>query len=296
MVGVHRRPPGRVRGRADLRGAADRPVDVLRAQARQRRSRAPAARARRDASWSSTIRRVWQENFQVYGVRKVWKQLKREGVGVARCTVARLMRRLGLRARCAGAVHGDDDPGRRGAAAAGSGHAPVHGHAAEPAVGGRSDVRRDLARVRLRGLRHRRVLAADRRLAGVELAAQRSGARCAGAGALRSPDRRADGLVHHSDRGVQYLSIRYTERLAEAGIEPSVGQRRRLLRQRAGRDGDRVVQDRGDPPARAVEGLEDVEFATLEWVAWYNSSRLLEPLGYVPPAEFEQAYHDRQAT
>ena len=105
----------------------------------------------------------------------------------------------------------------------------------------------------------------------------------------------ATPLVHHSDRGVQYLSIRYTERLAEAGIERSVGS--------AGDSYDNALAETVIGLFKTEEirrrgprkGLEDVEFATLEWVAWYNHQRLLEPLGYVPPAEFEQAYHDRQA-
>src|SRR5262245_57629429 len=104
----------------------------------------------------------------------------------------------------------------------------------------------------------------------------------------------AERLVHHSDRGVQYLSIRYTERLAEAGIEPSVGSTgdsydNALAETVIGLFKTEEIHRRG--PWR---GLEDVEFATLEWVAWYNGSRLLEPLGYIPPPEFDQAYHDRQ--
>jgi putative transposase len=104
----------------------------------------------------------------------------------------------------------------------------------------------------------------------------------------------SDRLVHHSDRGVQYLSIRYTEQLAEAGIELSVGS--------TGDSYDNALAETVIGLFKTEElyrrgpwkGLEDVEFATLEWVAWYNKGRLLEPLGYVPPAEFEQAYHDRQ--
>jgi transposase InsO family protein len=101
-------------------------------------------------------------------------------------------------------------------------------------------------------------------------------------------------LVHHSDRGVQYLLSRYTERLAEAGIEPSVGSTgdsydSALAESVIGLFKTEVIRRRG--PWR---GIEDVEFATLTWVAWYNSTRLLEPLGYVPPAEFEEAYYRRQ--
>jgi transposase InsO family protein len=102
-------------------------------------------------------------------------------------------------------------------------------------------------------------------------------------------------LVHHSDRGTQYLSIRYTDRLAEAGIEPSVGSTgdsydNALAESVIGLFKTEEIYRRGP-----WKGLEDVEFATLEWVAWYNHRRLLAPLGYVPPAEFEQAYYDRQA-
>ena len=103
-----------------------------------------------------------------------------------------------------------------------------------------------------------------------------------------------DPLVHHSDRGVQYLSIRYTERLAEAGIEPSVGSRgdsfdNALAETVIGLFKTEEIHRRG--PWR---GLEDVELATLEWVWWFNERRLLEPLGYLPPAEYEDAFYRRQ--
>lgn len=110
----------------------------------------------------------------------------------------------------------------------------------------------------------------------------------------RQPERE-DGLIHHSDRGSQYVSIRYSERLAEAGIEPSVGSK--------GDSYDNAL-------AETINGLykaelihrrvpwktrEAVELATLEWVAWFNHQRLLEPLGYIPPAEAEANYY-RQFT
>jgi transposase InsO family protein len=142
-------------------------------QARRRDPARQPPRVRRDAGLCGHIVRVWREHREVYGVRKVWKQLLREGLVVARCTVARLMRRLGL----AGAVRGR--AWRRTTipetAATGSGDPPVHGDPPQPALGGRPDLCGDLARVRVRGLRHRRVLAANRGLAGVELAAKRSG-------------------------------------------------------------------------------------------------------------------------
>src|SRR5438552_9674020 len=97
-------------------------------------------------------------------------------------------------------------------------------------------------------------------------------------------------LVHHSDRGSQYLAMRYTERLSEAGIEPSVGSRgdsydNALAESVIGPFKTEVIDRRGP-----WKGIEDVEFATLIWVAWYNGSRLLEPLGYVAPIEFEEAF------
>ncbi len=104
-----------------------------------------------------------------------------------------------------------------------------------------------------------------------------------------------DGLVHHSDRGTQYLSIRYTDRLTEAGIEPSVGSRgdsydNALAESVIGLFKTELIRHRG--PWRC---LEDVEFATLEWVDWFNTRRLLEPIGHLPPAEYEAAYHQAQS-
>ena len=163
--------------------------------------------------------------------------------------------------------------------------------APERAVGVGFHLRRDLAGLRLRGLRHRRLRPPHRRLAGqpygsCSLRARRPGAGCA--------DRRpvqGGGLVHHSDRGVQYVSIRYTERLADAGIEPSVGSvgdsyDNALAETINGLYKTEVIRRRG--PWRA---LEAVEFATLEWVDWFNNRRLLEPIGNIPPAEAEARYY-----
>ena len=106
-------------------------------------------------------------------------------------------------------------------------------------------------------------------------------------------DQTADGLVHHSDRGTQYLSMRYTDRLAEAGIAPSVGSRgdsydNALAESVIGLFKTEVIRRRG--PWRH---LEAVEFATLEWVDWFNTRRLLEPIGYMPPAEYEARYYEQ---
>jgi transposase InsO family protein len=182
----------------------------------------------------------------VYGVRKVWEALKRERRGVARCTVSRLMRQMGL----SGAIRGRAF--KRTTVADESAQRP-----------------QDL----VRGTRDRRVRATDRRLA---------------------RDRTNDRLVHHSDRGTQYVSIRYTERLAEAGIEPSVGSKgdsydNALAESVIGLFKTEVIWRRG--PWRSVE---DVEFATLEWVAWFNTRRLLGPIGYRTPAEHEAAFYQLQ--
>ena len=255
------------------------------------------ARARRDEQLVEHIRRVWQENRAVYGVRKMWKQLTREGLAVARCTVARLMRHLGL----AGMVRG-----RRFKVTT----IPDTAATRPPDLVGRqfTAVRpnqlwvADLTYVATwRGF----VYAAfvidvfSRRIVGWRVSTSLRSDLALDALEQALYDRRraeAVPLVHHSDRGVQYLSIRYTERLAEAGIASSVGSTgdsydNALAESVIGLFKTEEIYRRGP-----WKGLEDVEFATLEWVAWYNHRRLFEPLGYVPPAEFEEAYYARQAT
>ena len=156
--------------------------------------------------------------------------------------------------------------------------------AAERAVGRGFHVCRDLAGLRLRGLRDRRVRPPDRRLAGV--AARRSGfVLDALEQALYDRPVHRSGLIHHSDRGVQYVWIRYTERLAEAGVEPSVGSvgdsyDNALAETIIGLYKTEVIRRQG--PWR---GFDAVELATLEWVDWFNHRRLLEPIGNMPPAE-----------
>jgi transposase InsO family protein len=265
-------------------------------KARDRDPHRRPGRTRRDEGLCEHVRRVWQENREVYGVRKVWKQLRREGQAVARCTVARLMRRLGL----AGVVRG-----RKFRVTT----IPDSAAARPP----------DLVTRQFKAVRPNQLWVADltyvatwRGFVYVAFVIDVFSRRIVGwraSNSLRSdlaldaleqalynrPITQAEPLVHHSDRGVQYLSIRYTERLAQAGIEPSVGSTgdsydNALAETVIGLFKTEEIHRRG--PWKA---LEDVEFATLEWVAWYNGNRLLEPLGYVPPAEFERAYHDRQA-
>ncbi|HEV2085212.1 MAG TPA: IS3 family transposase [Gemmatimonadales bacterium] len=262
-------------------------------KARQADPRRQPARVQREARLRPEIQRVWQANRRVYGAKKVWKQLNRETIPVARCTVARLMRDLGLR----GVVRG-----RRITTTI------PDALAARP---------RDLVERDFRATRPNQLWVADltyvatwRGFAYVAFVIDVFSRRIVGwraTSSLRSDlaldaleqalyDRETDaGLVHHSDRGVQYLSIRYTERLAEAGIEPSVGSRgdsydNALAESVIGLFKTELIRQTG--PWR---GLDDVEYATLEWVAWFNTQRLLEPLGYLPPAEYEEQYHRASA-
>ena len=255
-------------------------------------SRLPA-RARRDAELRNSIQRVFEENFCVYGVRKVWRQLNREGIGVARCTVARLMAGMSLRGVVRGrrfkTTIGDD------ALARPADKVKRVFHAARPNALWVSDLTYvatwrgfvyvafviDAYARRIVGWRASNSLRTDLALDALEQALY---------------DRSvsgSDNLVHHSDRGSQYLSIRYTERLAEAGIEPSVGSvgdsyDNALAETIIGLYKTEVIRHHG--PWRQ---LEDVEFATLEWVDWFNHRRLLGSNGDVPPAEFEAAYHQQ---
>lgn len=253
-----------------------------------------SSRSKRDAALRPEIRRVWEENFQVYGARKVWRQLNREEIPVARCTVERLMRAEGL----TGAVRGrkfkttiTDD-----AAARPSDLVCREFSASRPNQLWVSDLTYvatwqgfvyvafviDVFSRMIVGWRASRSLRTDLALDALD---QALWARPA-----------SGGLVHHSDRGVQYLSIRYTERLAQAGIEPSVGSvgdsyDNALAESVIGLYKTEVIHRRGP-----WKHLEAVEFATLEWVDWFNNRRLLEPIGSVPPAEFEDVYYSTQKT
>jgi putative transposase len=250
-----------------------------------------AARAKRDASLMPEIARVFDENFQVYGVRKVWRQLKREGREVARCTVERLMQSMGLQ----GVIRGK--PVRTTisdkAAPCPLDHVNRQFQAPRPNALWVSDFTYvatwagfvyvafviDTFARRIVGWRVSRTAHASFVLDALEQALHD-----------RRPLHRG-GLVHHSDRGSQYLSIKYTERLAEAGIEPSVGSvgdsyDNALAETINGLYKAEVIHRRG--PWRAFEA---VEFATLEWVDWFNHRRLLEPIGNIPPAEAEDRYY-----
>ena len=253
-----------------------------------------SARAQRDDELRVEIKRVWEANFHVYGVRKVWHQLRREGFAVARCTVARLMRAMALR----GAVRGRR---LRTTVPTAMADRPLDlverdFSAERPNQLWVSDLTYvatwrgfvyvafviDVFSRRIVGWHVSTSLTSDLALDALEHA-------------IYDRDNAARGrLIHHSDRGSQYLSIRYTERLAEAGIEPSVGSRgdsydNAQAESVIGLFKTEVIRQRG--PWRT---LEEVEFAVLEWVWWFNHHRLLEPLGYLPPAEYEEAFYSRR--
>jgi putative transposase len=246
----------------------------------------------RDAELLVQIRRVWKENHEVYGARKVWRQLNREGITVARCTVERLMRADGL----VGALRGGGRPRTTRA----------DPHAARPAdlVERQFTADRpnalwvadityvptwsgmvyvafvtDVFSRRIVGWRLDTSMRTDLPLDALEMAIWGCG------------DRPIEGLVHHSDRGSQYTSIRYTERLIEAGATPSVGS---------------VGDSYDNALAESVNGLyktelinrkgpwrtrDDVELATFEWVDWYNHRRIHSSCQNMPPVEYEAAFH-----
>ena len=254
------------------------------------------ARAQRDEGLCEHVRRVWDENKQVYGPRKVWKQMKREGRAVARCTVARLMHHLGLQGTVRGrrfkvtttpaeAALRPADLVARQFTATRPNQLWVADFTYVATWAGFTYVAFviDVFSRRIVGWRASNSLRTDLALDALEQAL------------YARPIGESERLIHHSDRGVQYLSIRYTERLAEAGLEPSVGSK--------GDSYDNAMAESviGLFKAEVIhrlgpwKGLEDVEFATLDWVAWFNNSRLLEPLGYIPPVEYEHAYYHRQA-
>ncbi len=248
-------------------------------------------RAKRDAELRPEIERVWKANYEVYGVRKVWRQLKREGIAAAKCTVARLMAEMGL----AGAIRGK----------------PVRTTVSNPATPCPADrVNRQFHAQRPNALWLSDftyvatwagfvyaafvIDAFARRIVGWRVSRSMQAGFVLDALEQALHDRRplqGDGLIHHSDRGSQYVSIKYTERLADAGIEPSVGSvgdsyDNALAETVIGLFKTEVIHRRG--PWRR---LEDVEFATLEWVDWFNNRRLLEPIGNIPPAEAEAHFY-----
>ncbi len=253
-------------------------------------SRLPA-RAKRDEVLKEEVRRVFDENFGVYGVRKVWRQMNREGFDIARCTVARLMRSMGLQ----GVIRGKPLKTTISDKAAPCPLDKVNRQFQSPAPN-RLWVSDFTYVSTWRGFVYVAFVidAYARRIVGWRVSRTAHASFVLDALEQALHDRRpihGGGLVHHSDRGVQYVSIKYTERLAEAGIEPSVGSvgdsyDNALAETINGLYKTEVIHRRG--PWRSFEA---VEFATLEWVDWFNNRRLLEPIGNIPPAEAEERYY-----
>ena len=241
------------------------------------------------------IKRVWQANMQVYGADKVWRQLNREGHHVARCTVERLMKRQGLQGVRRGkivrttitdaAVPCPLDRVNRQFKADRPNQLWVSDFTYVSTWQGWLYVAFviDVFARRIVGWRVSSSMHTDFVLDALEQALY-----------ARQPEQ-SDALVHHSDRGSQYISIRYTERLAQAGIEPSVGSRgdsydNALAESVNGLYKAELIHRRAPWKTRAA-----VEMATLEWVSWFNHHRLLEPIGYIPPAEAEVNYYQQLA-
>ena len=271
------------------------PSAYRRHAALQREPQRRCARAQRDEMLVPEIERVWRGNMQVYGADKVWRQLAREGIPVARCTVERLMRRQGLRGVMRGKVV-------RTTVSDGKAPCPMDKvnrqfKADRPNQLWVSDFTYvstwqgwlyvafviDVFARRIVGWKVSSSMRTDFVLDALEQALY-----------ARQPER-DNGLVHHSDRGSQYVSIRYTERLAEAGVEPSVGSKgdsydNALAETINGLYKAELIHRRAPWKTKAA-----VELATLEWVAWFNHHRLLEPIGYIPPAEAEANYYRQLA-
>ncbi|PYQ92579.1 MAG: IS3 family transposase [Acidobacteria bacterium] len=253
-----------------------------------------SARAQRDDELRAIIRRIWTEHFQVYGPRKVWRQMGRENLRAARCRVRRLMREMGLSGVARGrawvtttqpAADRPQDLVDRNFTATRPNQLWLSDFTYVATWRGFVYVAFviDVFARRIVGWRVSSSLVTDFVLDALEQAIYD---RCG---------QTTSGLVHHSDRGTQYLSMRYTNRLADAGIAPSVGSRgdsydNALAESVIGLFKTEVIRRKG--PWRHVEA---VEFATLEWVDWFNHRRLLEPIGYVPPAEYEARYYEHAA-
>jgi transposase InsO family protein len=249
-------------------------------------------RRQRDTTLREAIKRVWEDNFSVYGVRKIWHQLKREGYDIARCTVERLMRDMGI-------------------------HGVVRGKKKRTTIAADNDIRPlDLVRRVFHSDRPNQLWVADftyvatwagfvyvafvidvfsRMIVGWRAARSMTAELTLDALEQALWARNVKGnLIHHSDRGSQYLAIRYSERLIEAGICASVGSigdgyDNAMAETINGLYKAEVIHRRG--PWRS---LDAVEYATLEWVDWFNNRRLLEPIGNIPPAEFEKAYYSER--
>ncbi len=271
------------------------PSGYRRYAAQQRHPALRCARAQRDDRLIPQIERVWVTNLQVYGADKVWKQLNREGIGVARCTVERLRKRQGLRGVIRGKVV-------RTTVADTTAPCPLDRvnrqfTASRPNQLGVADFTYvstwqgwlyvafviDVFARRIVGWKVSRSMHTDFVLDALQQARY-----------ARRPERE-EALIHPSDRGSQYVSIRYSEPPTEAGLEPSVGSKGDSYDNALAETINRLYKAELIHRRAPWKTGEAVELATLEWVAWFNHSRLLEPIGYIPPAEAEANYY-RQIT
>ena len=247
-----------------------------------------SARQQRDVVLRPKIQKVWDDNWEVYGVRKAWRQLCREGEAVARCTVARLMKGMGLRGIVRGKAMKTTIPDTSVPCPRDKVNRKFRAQA--PNMLWVSDFTYvstwqgfvyvafviDTFANRIVGWKASRSAKTDFVLNALEQALY-----------ARRPTYQG-GLIHHSDRGGQYVSIRYTERLAKAGIEPSVGS-----------VGDTINGLYKTEVIRRLSSwktMEEVELETLKWVDWFNNRRLLEPIGNIPPAEAEEAFYANMNT
>jgi putative transposase len=262
------------------------------------KQRAPSARSVRDEYLKGEIRRVWAGSLEVYGADKVWAQLNREGIRVARCTVERLMREIGLsgarRGRAYKVTTRCDDRQRRPADL-------VDRNFAAPAPN-RLWVA-DLTYVKTGGGWVYASFVIDvysRMVVGWQIADSLRSDLAIDALEMAVWNRtRAgqvlNGLVHHSDRGVQYLSIRYSERLAENDIVASVGSKGDSYDNAMAEAFNSLYKWELIYPQGPWRGLDDVEFATLGYIDWFNHRRLHGQITaentYVTPAEFEALYY-----
>ena len=244
-------------------------------------------RAQSDDKLSVEIRRVWADNFEVYGVRKVWRQLQREGFKTARCTVARLMKELGIQ----GIVRGK----------------PIKTTVQDKNI----PCPKDKVKRQFRAPAPNKLWVSDftycRTLSGfvyVAFVIDTFANRIVGWNVSQTATAsfvldalnqavyereplKGQKLIHHSDKGSQYVSIRYTERLAIADIVPSVGTvgdsyDNALAETIIGLFKTEVIKRRS-----SWKSMTEIEMQTLKWVDWYNHRRLLEPIGNIPPAEAE---------
>jgi putative transposase len=259
--------------------------------------RRPACKRRlRDAELEVEIRRVFDANYRVYGAREVWRQLNREGIRVARCTIERLMARMGLVGRVRGrrcrttipadvAARPADLVERRFRANAPNQLwiADITYVATWSGFAYTAFVTDAFSR-RIVGWRVSTTLRADLALDALEMAL------------WTRADVDLSGLVHHSDRGVQYLSIRYSERLATEGAVTSVGSRGDSYDNAMAESINSFYKGELITMSGPWRSVDDVELATLGWVHWWNHQRLLEPIGNIPPDEFEQQWTSPQHT